>query len=394
VIEGKRDMRLPTIQVLRGIAASLVAFYHFSGNFTMHSWLIESGFSRIGAAGVDIFFVISGFIMVYTTRRKTGARDALTFIKRRALRIYPLYWFWTTVLLALWGIGVLLQMYHGLSLKKYQFSAFFIFSSFVLLPSYDGVAFRPLLAQGWTLSFEMFFYAAFSCAILMRLKKAKLVFLAAAFVVLSLCGRCLGAQNGLRHLFTDPIVLEFLYGVLAAEVLLRVPERRNRKIAQTLPLVLIGLGVVGLLSTAWTNPPLSLRYLFYGLPALLIVSGAAMFGSAPRPRFLVYIGDASYSIYLTHTFAATAFFLALGRIAILGRIPPDAVILAGGLMAIAGCSLTYLLVERPITKFVSPKKAGFVDQTYRDQSPVPVDFHRFPTEDRISSYSKETKKYE
>jgi peptidoglycan/LPS O-acetylase OafA/YrhL len=186
-------------------------------------------------------------------------------------------------------------------------------------------------------------------------------------------------------------VVEFLFGVLAAEIHLRLLKNRNGlskirclKSMRLLPVLLISSGTAALLSAVWTSPPLTLRCFAYGLPALLIVSGAAMFESAPRPRFLVYLGDASYSVYLTHTFAATAFFLALGRISALGAVPPDVVILVGGIMTIAACSLTYLLVERPLTQLFLPKKVVCVDKSSIEQSPIFSDSDHMPTEKQIT----------
>ena len=94
--------------------------------------------------------------------------------------------------------------------------------------------FQPLLGQGWTLSFEMFFYLVFGCAILLKLTSGKLPFLAAAFAVLVLLGRFLAPNSGMRYLLTNPIILEFLFGVFVAEVIMRLPAIRSDRLARRL----------------------------------------------------------------------------------------------------------------------------------------------------------------
>jgi exopolysaccharide production protein ExoZ len=297
--------------------------------------------------GVDIFFVISGFIMVYTTRRKAGTKDALTFIKRRVLRIYPLYWVWTSSLLALWLGGVAERLWH--------YSAKYLICSYLLIPSFNGMYFQPLLGQGWTLSFEMFFYLVFGCAILLKLTSGKLPFLAAAFAVLVLLGRFLAPNSGMRYLLTNPIILEFLFGVFVAEVIMRLPAIRSDRLARRLPIVTMSLGALALLCTVKLQNADSMRFAFYGIPAFFIVLGAAMLGSASAPRLLVYLGDCSYSIYLTHVFFALAYASALKHLPIFYRLPPDAAIVLAGTITIALSSFSYSLLERPLTKALSYK---------------------------------------
>lgn len=345
MIESSRNSRLPSIQVLRGIAASLVVYYHYSGLFEglspRYCWFVHSGFGTLGASGVDIFFVISGFIMVYTTTRKAGASDAVGFLRRRAHRIYPLYWVWTSALFCLWRTGI--------ALKTYHFSPSYVVKSYLLIPAYDGTAYRPLLAVGWTLSFEMFFYVAFSCAILLRLKRGKLAFLAGFFAFTCLLAKYLLPQGGMRFLLTDPIILEFLFGAFAAEVLLRFASSSRGKVMRILPATLIGLGSASLIIVAKFHMPDFMRAAYYGIPALSIVFGAALLGSRECPRWLVFLGDASYSIYLTHTIVVMVFDWVLRHFHLVDRVSPDISILLAAPITIALCCISYPLVERPLT---------------------------------------------
>lgn len=347
-----RDVTLPTIQVLRGAAASLVVLHHCAlaagARTPTDSLVVNSGLGRLGACGVDIFFAISGFIMVFTTQRKGGIEDAVIFAKRRVLRIYPLYWIWSIVLLMLW-VG-------GLTLKSSHYTSSFLIQSFLLIPCFNGHNYHPFLDQGWTLSFEVLFYLVFACAILLGLRKSKLLFLAGAFTALSCLSRLLPVHSGVRYLLSDSIMIEFLYGVLAAEVFIRLQALRDAWWIKILPFVLTTAGCVALLCTRKLEVTEGIRFVVYGLPALAIVFGGAMSGARPRPRLLVYFGDASYSIYLTHIFFLMGFGVVLKHLPLRGQLITDLAIAGTALATIALSSITYLLIERPITRIIAVKR--------------------------------------
>ena len=346
------DKKLPALQVLRGVAASLVVFFHYAGilgrSGAKHPWLWTSGFGTLGASGVDIFFVISGFVMVITTQRKVGAADSRAFMKRRVLRIFPVYWIWSTVFLAI------LLVARGTADRRVSLPN--IAASYLLIPHFNGTDFMPLLARGWTLSFEMLFYAVFSCTILLGLKRAKLPFLVCAFALLFALGHLLPLGSGIRYLVTSTLILEFLYGVMIAEVLLRFPSLNQLRWPRALPTVLISLGAIALLFTRSPAPPDALRFVVWGAPAFLIVSGAAMLGSMACPRMLVYLGDASYSIYLAHGLIASAYHSLLVRYPVIRDVPPDAAIVLASVATIAICTLAYPWIERPIMEWLNPPK--------------------------------------
>jgi exopolysaccharide production protein ExoZ len=151
----RKNSRVTSVQVLRGVAAALVVMHHFSQSVEMYSrqkfLIVSSGLGALGSVGVDLFFVISGFIMIYTTRDRLGVHDALTFFGKRARRVYPLYWMWTTVLLSL-VVG-------RIALRGHTYPAEYIAASYLLVPMFNESNGNslPLLWQGWTLSFEMLF---------------------------------------------------------------------------------------------------------------------------------------------------------------------------------------------------------------------------------------------
>jgi exopolysaccharide production protein ExoZ len=358
-----RGGKLPTVQVLRGVAASLVVFHHFAriyqGGASSPSWIYRSGLGNLGACGVDIFFVISGFIMVYTTRRTSGLKDALAFLRKRALRIYPLYWVWTTVLVVLWLTGMA-KLSGGASAFHYSFA--YIIQSYFLIPVNNGDYFRPLLFQGWTLSFEMLFYFLFACGVSLHLRRGKLPFLVAAFAFLVLVPRFINVGGGLAYLFSNPIIIEFLFGVLAAQLLDRVSTLLTHRSAANLATCLMTTGTVALISTIAIHTADSQRYFFWGLPSLLIVFGALLRGADRAPAPLVFLGDASYSIYLTHGFLTLAYASALRRFPALHTVQPDAAILVLGSATIVLTAFTYPVIERPLTEFIARKPSLPADQ--------------------------------
>ncbi|EFH4428998.1 acyltransferase family protein, partial [Escherichia coli] len=155
------------IQTLRGIAALSVVVDHTLTQFNIYYHLegITGGILRnlqgIGTIGVYVFFIVSGYIMSLTTFNKTWDKKASSvFLKKRIIRIYPIYWFWLTLLLVAW--------FAGLALKQHHYSFEKIVSSYLLLPYSDEEPSKinPVLGQGWTLIYEMFFYIFFSILIL------------------------------------------------------------------------------------------------------------------------------------------------------------------------------------------------------------------------------------
>lgn len=348
----KSSLRLESIQILRGIAASMVVFHHLSAAVMdyahSNSMIVQSGLGRLGASGVDIFFVISGFIMVYTTRSKNRAIDAVLFLKKRVLRIYPLYWIWTSVILFLWLAGI--------GLRSHSYGIKYIFESYMLLPVANGTDFHPLLDQGWTLSFEMLFYLMFACVLSLSYKKVRAPILLAMFVAAYAIGGHLPGDSGVRYLFSNPILFEFLYGAFAAELTFRIWGIEPRpKLLAVVPYSAFGVGIALLLANLYVPEAESTRCFNYGVPAFLIVLGAATWKAPNIHRGLVYLGNASYSIYLVHGLFSMALGMMLKRGARLVDNNPDIAIAVGTLITIWLTSLAYVAVEKPMMRFITRK---------------------------------------
>ena len=342
--------QITAIQVLRGLAAVMVVFHHFAMSVSAYhrspSVIATSGLGDLGAAGVDIFFVISGFIMCFTRKTESsGVSGAFDFLRKRFIRIYPLYWFWTTVLLLMWGLSI--------ALKSEEIKAPFVVSSYLLWPSakHDGTM-HPLLDQGWTLSFEIYFYLFFAVAIAFGFRRMLLIFLIAVFGALALIADPAYLPSGAAYLFRSPLIVEFLLGVAAAQLVLRL-----RGVGLTLrsrcSTVLLIAGPACLLATTLLSPDQN-RVLVWGVPSFMIVVGAALndFAHPVRSKFPIFLGDASYSIYLTHGFFTLAAGTVMKKVAATQSVPPDAIVLIGSVVTVILGSLTYPMVEKPLLKFV------------------------------------------
>lgn len=296
-------LRLQNIQALRGIAALLVAFSHlliierkYSSDQVLGQWI------ELGMVGVDLFFVISGFIMVHvawTFRR--GIDAASEFLFARATRIYPLYWLVSFITLGVW-----------LWRPEIVFSSLAgapdFLKSFLLLP--DNRA--PFLAIGWTLIHEMFFYLVFAVALVFK-PKFMLPFLGAWAIIVGF-----GILNGLPEssplleILFNPLSYEFLLGAFAAWIL----KMCNGPLAKTA----LALGVI----TSLTCLVLALdRHdgmpatfadcaLLFSIPCTLIVYGLSAIEIHGKilSNALSKLGDWSYSLYLTHIMSLSL----LGRI--------------------------------------------------------------------------------
>ena len=268
---------LSSIQVLRGIAVVMVVLFHVFG-------------LQIGAAGVDIFFVISGFIMFHTNRNVFGLTGAaLLFLKRRILRIAPLYWMCTAFACWLWP---------GVELKSLVASVLF-----VPVRGEDG-SIHTVLAPGWTLNFEMFFYIVFAAGLMLP-RKYGLPVIVATLSALILLGLATKPTQAAFIYWTNPLILEFVFGLAIAYA-----YEKGKTLSSKMGMGTFALGVIILAIFSLSHYPTPNRayagylVLGWGLPAALIVGAAALSDrgalATARWRIPQLLGDASYSIYLTH----------------------------------------------------------------------------------------------
>ncbi|WP_131547254.1 acyltransferase [Roseococcus sp. SYP-B2431] len=279
-----------SIQHLRAVAALMVVAYH------AHVQLQRIGYEGPWLAGlargVDLFFVISGFIMVMATRDGVTPR---LFLLRRFLRIAPLYYALTLLMLAIHAIEPRL-------LQSFVLDARHVLASFAFWP-WPNLAtglMQPVLIPGWTLNYEMFFYALFALSMLAG--RRSLAVLGVMFLGLVALGRLVDGGPTLAF-FADPLILLFLAGVVLGR-LYRQGWRIPVPVAA--PLAVLALPLLAtmppLLGGAWDS-------LLPGLVATAVVAALVSLeaaGRLPEWRTLVALGDASYAIYLIHGTALAA----------------------------------------------------------------------------------------
>jgi exopolysaccharide production protein ExoZ len=312
------------IQYLRGLAATAVLLFHLSERF--------GGELKVGSAGVDVFFVISGFIMWVTTAGKKWSPQQ--FMGRRFIRIVPLYW----IVIGVTALAILLrpQFLFGHDLSTHNF-----FGSLFFFPDVTNDEFHPVVLQGWTLTYEMAFYVVFGIALL-GAEQIRFWAIGAAFTLFVLLQPVIG--NDKLHVLANPIILEFLFGVAIGRLWLsgfRVPVYAAAG--------LMLLSALALASTDYIAPSLP-RLIRWGVPGALLVAGSVFAESIFKNRSfapLRLLGDASYSIYLWHILAIAA----LDGLLLKVKLPWPFHVIGVGLLALGLTVVLYFLIEKPLVQF-------------------------------------------
>lgn len=325
-----RGGTLFNVQALRAIAALLVVVVHLELlGAALGIGTGPDGFGRF-AAGVDLFFVISGFIMVHTTTRRPVGPGG--FLLNRLVRIAPLYWLLT---FAVFAMALLVPALFGGT--RAESGALLRSLAFIPFERADGVV-RPILFVGWSLNLEMAFYVVFAGALAFARPVARVLVAGAVLLVAVMIGRLAGAglPAELRFL-TQPILLEFVAGMVIALFHERLPaSRRAARIA-----VLTGLGalvvlVAGQRDWALTSVSASITV----MAALVAERGGIVLGWRPLQR----LGDASYALYLVHPFVTQAVTFGARHSGLLDARTAPAWMVA----AMAGSVVAGLLVHRHV----------------------------------------------
>lgn len=338
---------LLNIQALRALAALLVVVVHLEGLGAPLG--LRQEFFDPFAVGVDLFFVISGFIMVHTTSRHPIAPGV--FLLNRLARIAPLYW-----LLTLGVFLIALGRPAMLGGTQADWDALWRSLAFIPHERADGTL-RPVLFVGWSLNLEMAFYCLFALALTVRGTGARV----AVGVGLLLLAVALGVTMGsgmapeLRFL-TQPILLEFGVGMIMGWLYPRLPS--NPEVA--LVAAIVGLAALPLLIVVaqWPVPG---GWPATALPAGVVVMAALVAergGLTIGTRWLPALGDASYALYLSHPFVTQAWTVA-ARAADLTMPWVAPLLMAGAfLSAIVLGMMVHERIERPMGRWVRRRMGG------------------------------------
>lgn len=335
---------IQSVQFLRFVAAALVVCDHlasgyqkyFPGSISSH-FMYVTGF---GACGVHIFFVISGFVMTYTSFsvHREGFRWQ-DFITRRFIRIYPIYWVYASLYIV---VRYLLETPYSLSLSQFA-------GAYLLLP----VDSANIIGPGWTLAFEVYFYLCFAVAMSFGLR-AGMSALCVFFLISIAAGAALkpSADQAL-HVLTNSLLVEFLAGMFIGYLVIS-----KRKMAPLVSIAMITLGLSLLLLGLGFGYQRLPSVLAWGIPSALIVGGAvfheANATTASFVRRLAWLGDSSYSLYLLHVLVVDCILVAIAstRINIASDFSLYISFAAIVAITIAFCIVPYEFVERKIVRIL------------------------------------------
>ncbi len=337
--------RLDYISWVRAIAATEVAVRH-SDLITKHfsdSTVAVGSYYQFGAIGVEIFFVLSGYIMCM---RAASYRNGAQYLLARLVRLVPMYWLFTSAVIVAYFVN------SDWRLGSFDLSVFALLRSYLMLPAWGF----PILSVGWTLEYEMIFYVAVALLAIGKGVGSGKIALLGVVIALSVGGIVMpGAEAGevgplatsVGHALS-PFMLTFGLGWLIRLVEESGGVRPNWRL-------IIAVAVIFLLAMSQGTPDgvhLGFRAALAVCCFLLFQLGQRGFHTdGPLNRFMCIIGESSYSLYLSHWFIMSIF----GKL--LGSLHPPAV--AAAPLRVVGIALclaigvaAYLLLERPIDRFL------------------------------------------
>lgn len=325
---------LTNIQAARALAALLVVFYHLS----------LPGFT-VGSVGVDIFFVISGFIMSYV-----APGESRQFMLRRIARIAPLYWLLTIAI-------YLVAVYKPQWLNSTTALPEYLIKSMLFIPyAKDNGVVHPLLGNGWTLNFEMYFYAVVALALLVFHKKNATMTAAVALAIISAALNLIPNPSQTIEFVASPIVLEFGLGVLCFRLV------QNRSLGWVTAPSLIAVAAVSLAAALVGNFYRAdvgngmVRVVFLGIPAFFFILSIILLegqGYRLRSSTMLTLGNASYSIYLLHPYVIGVVHKILKLSPDLSSIAGIAAALASIIVTCAAAVICFKLIENPVSRWLS-----------------------------------------
>ena len=350
--------RLYSIQLLRAFACLSVIISHAIGragrvdDIQMPELIsIYPEIVIFGHFGVDLFFIISGFIMYLVHSNDFSVQGApRKFIVSRMIRVVPIYW--------LLSLVALITLYFFPSLFSYreEIEVFWVLGSFLFFPSSTSYGLdSPLIGVGWSLNYEIFFYLCFATVLFLR----KSIGLSLLFVVFSLLV-IFGGNSSIKstknyfELITSPLLLEFLLGIVAAYLFVNY-----RPYLYRFRYVFISLALICLFCSL-LNIPLNYidRYFSWGLPSMLLLVGFSVLSFNINNVLIaagVKFGDISYSAYLIQVFSLpllSKIFFYFNMQIYFGFYSYIALLVMGTIL----CSYFFWLhVERPLTRFLTNK---------------------------------------
>jgi len=334
---------LNSLQILRAIAAWIVVLHHFGQiffNFQGGDRFIQF-FSNYGMLGVDLFFIISGFVIYYTTASKSVTPSH--FMLLRLARIVPAYWLFT-LLTAL----LVYSFDNVIPLTKLELG--FLLKSMFFLPAANpsGIGLYPLLTVGWTLNFEMMFYLVFSLTLFLPRRYRLLgVFLGILLVQMGL-----SRLGGAFSFYSSKLMFEFLIGVAVGVM---YDKGWIQRINPVLALGMTSASIILILGKEY-----GFAYFKLGIP-LVVIAAISQEKLFRQLMFTRALGDWSYSTYLCHTLVLTIVYQA----SILWGLHTYVALIAASAAVVLISWLSFTIVERNVSTAIKQKLQGSRTLTLR-----------------------------
>ncbi|MEO1660027.1 MAG: acyltransferase [Pseudomonadota bacterium] len=278
-------LKLESLQILRAIAALAVVLFHLGIGWDINFGLAQTNPFEVGANGVDMFFVISGFIICYAS---VGTQSSIEFLKKRAFRILPLYYALT---LGLFLIAIITPQL----LNSTEANVWHLIKSFTFIPyENSGGLVQPILFLGWTLNFEMFFYLLFALCIRLHHREIVVTLIVMAIAAL---GYFIHFGHVVPDFFSRSIILNFAWGVGVFLIYQHRPYWIEKLYGVWIPAALF------ILAQFFWDIPISAEFAI-GVPTALILASLLPAKQIEGPIGKVgnMVGDASYSLYLIHPY--------------------------------------------------------------------------------------------
>jgi exopolysaccharide production protein ExoZ len=354
-IGNPRRIEFVSIQYLRAIAALGVVLSHASISLLDKSQsLLPLG---AGAAGVDLFFVISGFIMYYTTANRDMTPGE--FYLRRLIRIFPLYFAVSSAAFLLARVAPSATRTFSPHLYDYIRSILFIPFYSTMFQGVDSLTplMRPEVGQGWTLNYEVFFYFLFGLSLYLP-RRYRIRLLLTLLLLLTSIGALFRPSSAILSTYTGPLLLEFALGVLIGHFLIAKISRSMMTIG-VLMLTMSGIASLAMPMFVTVSLP---SVITYGLPAACLVAGAVWLEHkylVPRIWVLVLLGDASYSLYLVHGFVLAILRRIWARYSNVNLVSTHIVfVLVSTITAVLVAVAVFKYAERPTTRMLTKALRG------------------------------------
>jgi exopolysaccharide production protein ExoZ len=327
---------IKNIQALRAVAALMVVFVHLS------DFLRTLKVPSFGAGGVDLFFVISGFVMVHTTRVRTPTWSQ--FVRNRIARIVPIYWLLTLVVFA---IAVFAHSWvKATSGDEVQLAKSLLFIPF---RKSDGLV-QPVLFVGWTLNYEMFFYALFAFGLAWRNYLLGLAWVFGILSVLVLVGLIWNPNAVIPAFYTNSRMLEFALGMAIGILTDRAPKSVHAPVKWIFLLTALCLPGIVIAPLIWPGAALTVTA---GIPSAILVAGAVLlerWGWSIKSVVVMMVGDASYVLYLSHPYVTVPIQKFAKHLLHPTRLS-SLVLIGLSLAAVTTVALVlHKIVERPLSK--------------------------------------------